>query len=286
MNRYEQDWRDDDDRQSRRHRRDEGVLERIKNDVKSWFEDDDDEDRVGQAGYGSSANYGNSRVSRRQDWDQDNDRFRNLGSRSQFGRRVGRQDYGAYDDYGRGSYYGQDRSWRSNEDNRGDYYGQRGSYSSGQSSRYDEDYGRSSGYGQGSRYGSDEYGASGRPGQQVGAGTPVWLFSEYYWITPGPHSGVGPKNFERSSDTLKERVCERLQGHGDLDAADIEVQVESDEVTLTGTVRDRQQKRMAEDCAESVYGVRDVHNRLSVKRDDSESRGRSTEYGSEKRSVN
>ncbi len=292
MNRYEQDRRDDDNRQSRRDRRDEGILERIKNDVKSWFDDDhdDDEDRVGRAGYGGTGNYGSSRVSRRQEWDHDSDRFRNLGSRSRFGRQVGRSDYGEDEDYGQG------RNWRSAQDyDRDDDYGQRGSYASGRSSRYGEDYRRSSGYGQSrsygqgrgrSGYGGDEYSASERSGQRVGAGTPVWLYSEYYWITPGPHSGIGPKNFARSSDSLRERVCERLQGNGELDAADIEVQIESDEVTLTGTVKDRQQKRMAENCAESVYGVRDVHNRLAVKRDDNESKSRSTEYGSEKRSVN
>jgi hypothetical protein len=35
-------------------------------------------------------------------------------------------------------------------------------------------------------------------------------------------------------------------------------------VTLEGGVEDRQMKRDAEDCAESVLGVRQVHNRLRV----------------------
>jgi hypothetical protein len=44
----------------------------------------------------------------------------------------------------------------------------------------------------------------------------------------------------------------------------IEVQVDNGEVTLTGTVDDRRTKRLTEDIAESVYGVKDVHNRLRV----------------------
>lgn len=35
---------------------------------------------------------------------------------------------------------------------------------------------------------------------------------------------------------------------------------------MTGTVGDRRQKRLVEDCAESVYGVRDVHNHLRIDR--------------------
>jgi osmotically-inducible protein OsmY len=42
----------------------------------------------------------------------------------------------------------------------------------------------------------------------------------------------------------------------------MDVRVESGEVTLEGTVDDRWEKRLAEDVAEAVPGVRDVHNRL------------------------
>jgi hypothetical protein len=42
------------------------------------------------------------------------------------------------------------------------------------------------------------------------------------------------------------------------------VRVSNAEVTLTGTVRDRQDKRLAEDLAEPVSGVREVHNQLRV----------------------
>ena len=36
-------------------------------------------------------------------------------------------------------------------------------------------------------------------------------------------------------------------------------------VTLTGTVENRAEKRLAEDCVEDVLGVRDIHNNLRIR---------------------
>jgi len=52
-----------------------------------------------------------------------------------------------------------------------------------------------------------------------------------------------------------------------VDASDIDVRVSDCEVTLEGSVRERQEKRIAEDVAERVAGVRDVHNLLRVNRE-------------------
>lgn len=82
------------------------------------------------------------------------------------------------------------------------------------------------------------------------------------------HRGKGPKGYQRSDERLKEMVSEALEDEHGVDASDIEIRVENGEVTLTGTVRDRQQKRRAEDCAEGVRGIKDVHNQIRVKRDD------------------
>jgi BON domain len=84
--------------------------------------------------------------------------------------------------------------------------------------------------------------------------------------TPGPYSGIGPRNYRRSDERIREDVCERLTEHGQIDASDIEVTVSDGEVTLGGSVADRGQKRLAEDMADDVAGVRDVHNRLQVRR--------------------
>jgi BON domain-containing protein len=80
----------------------------------------------------------------------------------------------------------------------------------------------------------------------------------------GPHAGRGPRNYQRADDRIREDVCDVLCDHGYIDASDIEVTVLNGEVTLIGLVPDRPQKRMAEDAAEQVSGVREVHNQLRV----------------------
>lgn len=86
------------------------------------------------------------------------------------------------------------------------------------------------------------------------------------WRNRGPHTGKGPKGYSRSDDQIFEDVCERLTQNGQLDASPIEVTVDGGEVTLSGTVDGRRSKRLAEDIADSVSGVRDVHNRLKIPR--------------------
>lgn len=78
----------------------------------------------------------------------------------------------------------------------------------------------------------------------------------------------GPKGWARSDESIYDDTCEALTVDSTLDASDIEVAVHEREVTLTGTVRDRQQKRIAELVAEQVRGVHDVHNRLSIRKSD------------------
>ena len=79
------------------------------------------------------------------------------------------------------------------------------------------------------------------------------------------HRGRGPKGYRRSDERIKEDVNDRLSDDYYLDASDVEVAVENMEVTLTGTVRNRNDKRRAEDLADSVSGVTNVENRLRVK---------------------
>jgi len=165
------------------------------------------------------------------------------------GYRSGEGGMGGYTGFSSGgaeSYYGgagssgQYRGYGSNQINSGDYgnQGRMGTYgnqSSGQSM---------GGYGGGSE---SQYGQSNWRQQQQGR-----------------FSGRGPKGYQRSDDRIKEDVCERLTHHGDLDASEIEVQVRSGEVTLTGSVDERNAKRMAEELAENVSGVKDVHNQIRV----------------------
>ncbi len=78
------------------------------------------------------------------------------------------------------------------------------------------------------------------------------------------HRGKGPKNYKRSSDRIKEDVNDRLSDHWMLDASNIEVDVKEGDVTLSGTVGTRNEKRMAEDAADAVSGVNNVQNNIRV----------------------
>jgi osmotically-inducible protein OsmY len=83
----------------------------------------------------------------------------------------------------------------------------------------------------------------------------------------GGHRGRGPKNYTRSDERIKEDVNERLTDYDYLDASDVEVEVNNSEVVLSGTVESRYEKRAAEDIVENVTGVRNVENRLRIRRD-------------------
>ena len=74
--------------------------------------------------------------------------------------------------------------------------------------------------------------------------------------------GRGPKGYRRSDERIREDVNDRLTDHAYLDASDIDVSVKEGEVTLSGKVFDRTDKRLAEDVAESVTGVKNVQNNL------------------------
>lgn len=83
-------------------------------------------------------------------------------------------------------------------------------------------------------------------------------------MTSGQYKGKGPKDYKRSEDRIREDVCDRLTDDDMLDATNIQIQIQGDEVILTGSVDSREQKRRAEDLVESVSGVKNVENRLRV----------------------
>jgi len=60
-----------------------------------------------------------------------------------------------------------------------------------------------------------------------------------------------PKGYRRSDERIQEEINDRLTEHGDIDATEIMVKVNGGVATLTGTVDDRNAKRLAEDLAES-----------------------------------
>lgn len=78
------------------------------------------------------------------------------------------------------------------------------------------------------------------------------------------HRGKGPAGYQRSDERIREIVCEALSDDHNVDATNIDVTVKNGEVVLSGTVDDRMQKRMAEDCVFQISGVKDVQNQIRV----------------------
>jgi osmotically-inducible protein OsmY len=143
----------------------------------------------------------------------------------------------------------------------------------------------------------DEYPeAPGRRGQYGGHHSPEGWRMQHGWGRDVPRerddgsdshagrfAGRGPKNYARSDDRVREDVCDRLMADPRIDASEVTVSVRSGEVTLEGTVDERRVKRCAEDVAESVSGVRQVHNRLTVQsRDRSDEELQPFQWGGER----
>ena len=70
----------------------------------------------------------------------------------------------------------------------------------------------------------------------------------------------------RPDNALASELQEILTKDPELDATEIEVQVEDGAVTLRGTVDSSDARLLAEELIESVAGVREVHNSLKVAR--------------------
>jgi hypothetical protein len=112
-----------------------------------------------------------------------------------------------------------------------------------------------------SEYGPQSYGG---PYGRERPGAREWSSVEG-WRVPGPHTGRGPRGYQRADDRVRDEINERLTAHGLIDASDVECRVVNGEVTLAGFVDSRAAKRAAADLAEDVYGVREVHNQLRVR---------------------
>jgi len=128
-------------------------------------------------------------------------------------------------------------------------------------------YGSDTSFGRGSRDYNEERGFLDRAGDEVRS----WFGDEDAerrrdrdMRQAGQHRGRGPKGYQRSDARIMEDVNDRLTDDPHIDASEIEVSVSNREVTLSGTVNSRFEKRHAEDIAESVSGVTHVQNNLRV----------------------
>ncbi|AOJ65677.1 hypothetical protein WJ32_24835 [Burkholderia ubonensis] len=105
------------------------------------------------------------------------------------------------------------------------------------------------------------YGANGYDGRQHQAS----------FGGPGIERGIprwrrGPKGYTRSDERIREDVCERLARALGIDVSDVSVNVQDGRVELDGTVPARWMRHGIEDIADSCMYVRDVENRVKVRR--------------------
>ena len=221
-------------------RDDRGFVDRATDEVRSWFGDDDAEarrrreDRDNDRGdvYRGAPPEGRSGVDRDRDWD------RHAGSDP--------RQHRVFPDHAEAR-----RSSRGSRDDAG--YG-------------------NSGWARGGEWGGDRREAwpedrgDSTPNHGPTGGWREWRGEPAGASAGGWHVGKGPSGYTRSDERIREDVCDRLTDDPYVDASNIEVAVQGGEVTLAGHVDRREDKRRAEDIAESVLGVRDVQNQIRVTR--------------------
>jgi hypothetical protein len=141
---------------------------------------------------------------------------------------------------------------------RGDYYDPDHGY---RSRRFQRDTDRERPYGQ--RAIPGEHGERGQGTHGQGDEEHAWS-DPGSWYGGGRYRGVGPKGYVRSDERIRELVCDELMDDPWVDASGIEVAVKDGEVTLSGTVENRDAKRWAEDIAHHAGGVKHVQNNLRI----------------------
>ena len=201
--------------------------------------------------------------------DQDNQGLRNQPNAPHYGRggsfAADERDWDrGYGDTGYNAGHGADRG--AGRDMRSSYAGQRDARYRDVAARGDSSYGRDS-YSRDrdtmDRYRGEQRSFMDRAGDEVAS----WFGDEQAESRrrADQFRGKGPRNYQRSDTRILEDVNDRLSDDPALDASDIEVAVSKAEVTLSGHVSSRFDKRRAEDLAERVSGVSHVQNNLRVK---------------------
>lgn len=77
-------------------------------------------------------------------------------------------------------------------------------------------------------------------------------------------SAGGADSGAHADERLRELIRERLTEDPEIDAADVIIDVQAGEVTLTGSVNNERTRDVVEQCVENC-GARAVHNQLSIR---------------------
>lgn len=260
-NRYRQDQSNQDWRQQRDRNREQDYNTSNENRYESGFdydqrrrmEQDNNFSNTGAGGqYGQQDRFRNQRNDwNRNDWSSNQQQWRNTSN--DWNQRNMNSGYGTSNPYGRrdqdqyGSYNSGYSGGRQNM--RGSIYGDDTSnYGNANQGAFDRNWWEKTKDEVSSWFGDSDAERRRRQDEQV----------------TGQHKGKGPRGYQRSEERIKEDVCDRLCDHPAIDATNINIEVSGTEVVLTGTVTSKDEKRRAEDLAESVSGVRNVENRIKV----------------------
>ena len=212
-----------------------------------------------QGGFGNT-NYGSDNY--RQDWGHARVNTQNYGSDNR-----NQQGYSGYSggNYGSSNAYDRNSRQNINEDNRyrnqqwrGEqrnvYGGDTSNYGNANQGGWDRDWWEKTKDRVASWFGDDDAERRVRQDRQYSGG----------------HRGKGPRDYQRSAERIREDICDRLYEDDYVDASNIDIKIEGNEVILSGTVRSKEEKRRAEDLVESISGVRNVENRIRVNREGSD----------------
>jgi BON domain-containing protein len=292
MQRHEKDYRRREQQQQQPYRNREHEGREFGRDFDDYAESLDrraSETSRGEGGYQEGRGFYPRSFEGSREWDRGFEGRRRFEDEMYDERRGRGMLYGPYGEPSSENWRG--RSFSQWEPSRGQQYGQTyGQQAYGQpwigryigegylspENDFDDDYGQNFGRGASRFQGqAQSYPGQGRRmwGNQYGGG---FLSSPQ---GSGQYSGKGPRGFTRSDDRIKEDICERLTDHPDLDASDLEIKVHNGEVTLTGTVNERWNKRVAEDLAESVSGVKQVQNQIRFQESSEQQGSQSTRQG-------
>jgi hypothetical protein len=88
---------------------------------------------------------------------------------------------------------------------------------------------------------------------------------------PASYAAAASVILRRPDDRIRDDVVDRLTEHPYIDASEVAVEVHGGEVTIAGIVENRRAKRIVDDLAEGVSGVKRVRDLLAVRNEQPES---------------
>lgn len=84
------------------------------------------------------------------------------------------------------------------------------------------------------------------------------------WREGEDSSERGLRSYQKQEDRIRMEIHQALTEHPGIDAANIDISIDSGVVVLRGIIDDRRQRCLALKLAEEVPGVREVRNELKI----------------------